>query len=286
MAKKQGPTVAAESVATVEPTKPGGLEIVQDETWNTDWGIHRRLLEARKRLRKTKLWETFKVQREFESFSIHKVAPEIEAVLNDLGVITTFAVTKWSKGGNITIVEGVLSFCCVDQDGESFDVPTVGEGADNGDKGFGKAISYARKNGLIAAFNLGVGIDNESEDVKAQPAPEPTFHGAPQQTAPPQPSQAPPQYKSAAEAAGFSLSYVCFDEPKVEHVLPADILVRVTEHVAVLQNIAAVDAFERANIPTFEALWRLDQQKGFVVKRIIEGRRQALAEAIAKARAA
>jgi hypothetical protein len=147
------------------------------ETWDRTWNIRRRMLEARRRLRGTPLWQKFSLQRDFDAFSVHQLALGVENVLTDLGVISSFETLTWQKAGNCTIVTGKYVVTSVD-DGECIEYATLGEAVDNGDKGVGKAISYARKNGMVSAMNLGIGIDNEASDEKAEPAAGPQMSGS------------------------------------------------------------------------------------------------------------
>lgn len=138
-------------------------------TWNKRWSLGRRLLEARKALRGTKLWEQFELQRSYDAFSIHVLARGFEEVMTEVGVISSFHMSSWQKNGNVTIIEGFIRLSNVDNLAEYMDVPALGEGVDNSDKGSGKALSYARKAGMVSALNLGIGVDNEASNEQAQP---------------------------------------------------------------------------------------------------------------------
>ena len=175
---------AEKAIDKLQETKSATDVVVVAATWNTGWNIARRLLEARRRLRGTQLWQQFELQRSFDAFSIHTLARGVEQVLCDVGVISAFAITKWQKQGNTTVVEGVMRFESVD-DGTFREYATVGEGVDPDDKGLGKAISYARKVGMVSAMNLGIGIDNEATTQTSDTAAKagPAMGGAPQQTA-------------------------------------------------------------------------------------------------------
>lgn len=132
--------------------------------WDTNAGVRLRLFRAREALRGSRLWNKFDAAngRTYDAFSIHELAMVCEEELAKVGVAYSFTVEKWAISGVFGFVEGWACFTCVEQDGEEFRVYTVGEGADNSDKKFGKAISYARKNGLIQGLNLAVGQDNEA----------------------------------------------------------------------------------------------------------------------------
>lgn len=126
--------------------------------------LRARLFKIRADLANQDITKTFEIKREFEAFSIHKLAEAVEHLMIENGVAVECHITKWHKSGNHTILEGKLVFEC-EETGEVREVPCVGEAADNGDKGIGKANSYLRKVGFINAFNLAIGTDNEAHDV-------------------------------------------------------------------------------------------------------------------------
>jgi hypothetical protein len=176
-------TKGAPKAAAAAPKQP---EPPQEpaESWKPGWSIERRMLEARRRLKGTQLWKTFEGDRDFEAFSIHTLANGVEEVLGDCGVISSFSITRWQKSGNTTWVEGLIRCTAVDGDKGVLEYVCVGEGVDDSDKGMGKAVSYARKIGMVSALNLGIGADNEATRAKAAPQPQPTG-GSPQQGAQP-----------------------------------------------------------------------------------------------------
>ena len=174
MSKKSQPA-AEKPAAKAEP----------QEAWNRAWSIHRRLLQARQDIKGTKLWETFSIHRDFDAFSIHSLANGVEDVLGALGVRSDFRQTKWEKSGNMTVVEGVWRAINVDDPADIYDLPVVGEGADGSDKGLNKAVTSARKLGMVSALNLGIGKNVEEENTQAEGPP-------PQQTKPePKPAEQP-----------------------------------------------------------------------------------------------
>lgn len=141
-------------------TKPGAPA--------TGMRLRMKLLAARRKFREeqTSFSKFFDLHRGFEAFSVHILAGNIEPVLNEMGVMTECHVIKWSKQGNVTVVECRLDFVDAETE-EVFSVLTVGEGVDGSDKGIGKAISNARKQGHIQAFNLAIGVDVEDDDQRA-----------------------------------------------------------------------------------------------------------------------
>jgi hypothetical protein len=182
MAAKARP--ALEAVKATETPEPIDFrDGSRGETWNTDAPMALRLLRVRRDLRTEELFKHFDLGRggSFDAFSIHKLARTVEDVLNSHGLFSDWRTTKWFRNGNCTHVEGVYTITCVDADGEVVEYPAVGEGVDGGDKGTGKALSTARKNAMIAAFNLGVGVDIEEEQPDAEPE-EPRSQSTVQQT--------------------------------------------------------------------------------------------------------
>lgn len=67
------------------------------------------------------------------------------------------------QSGKITIIDMVVRFVNVDDKEDFIDVPTCGYGLDTGDKGPGKAMSYAVKYALLKALGLETGEDADNE---------------------------------------------------------------------------------------------------------------------------
>lgn len=151
--------------------KPAEHVHVETEAWDSRWSIHRRMLQARVNIRGTKLWETFSIHRDFEAFSIHALANGVEEVLNALGVTSDFQPTKWEKSGSMTVVEGKWRAVNVDNPADVYELVVVGEGADGSDKGMNKAVTSARKLGMVSAMNLGIGRDVEKDNQQAEGPP-------------------------------------------------------------------------------------------------------------------
>ena len=71
-------------------------------------------------------------------------------------------------------IKMTLRIVNLDNTSEFLDVETFGKGIDNGDKGFGKASTYARKYALLNAYKIATGADpdqNKSEDKKVVSTP-------------------------------------------------------------------------------------------------------------------
>jgi hypothetical protein len=253
------------------------------ETWQPHWNVARRLLEMRRKLRGTKLWKTFELQRSFEAFSIHSLADEIEAVACDCGLISSFKVTKWDKLGNKTIVEGVVCFENVD-DGEVREYAGVGEAIDNGDKGLHKADSDARKIALINSLNLGIGSDKETEDKKAEgDAMSGSMGGKPQQRyTPPEPTAKPNGNGHANGHAVNSESETYTLEQrglKARAVLGKDLTQTVWTILVNSPTASAIDDFVNSNLAEFNRFFTNDPKRGEAMNQIITTRREDLVKA-------
>lgn len=249
------------------------------ETWNPHWGVSRRLLEMRRKLRGTKLHKTFEMQRSFEAFSIHSLADEIEAVACDCGLISSFRVTKWEKVGNRTVVEGMVTFEDVDH-GDVREYPGVGEAIDNDDKGLHKADSDARKVALINSLNLGIGNDKEAESGKAEgDAMSGSMGGSPQQA--PAPKVAADFIRPATNghAAPTPNKMYTLQQAgvKARSVLGSGML---SNCWAIIQNVGtvtALDEFVEANKEMLTEFSTDDPTIGGQLHKLTSARRESLA---------
>ena len=81
------------------------------------------------------------------------------------------------KGGEsinyVDIVKMTLRVIDLDNTDSFIDVESFGRGLDSGDKGFGKATTYARKYALLNAYKIATGEDPENDKSKAQMSAEP-----------------------------------------------------------------------------------------------------------------
>ena len=81
------------------------------------------------------------------------------------------------KGGEsinyVDIVKMTLRIVDLDNSDSFIDIESFGRGLDSGDKGFGKASTYARKYALLNAYKIATGEDPENEKSKAQMSAEP-----------------------------------------------------------------------------------------------------------------
>jgi|TARA_R100001163_G_C5065438_1_gene203394 hypothetical protein len=86
--------------------------------------------------------------------------------LIDVGVIAFPVTIKFTQDGNRSGVEMGVRFQNIDDPLDFIDVPTVGQGIGNDDKGPGKAISYAFKYALLKTLAMRTGDDPDKEDQK------------------------------------------------------------------------------------------------------------------------
>ena len=83
-------------------------------------------------------------------------------------VLKSETLTKTDKDGkqSFTFIENVkmvVRFVDLDNPEQHLDVETLAKGVDSGDKGFGKASTYARKYALLNAYKIATGEDPDSE---------------------------------------------------------------------------------------------------------------------------
>lgn len=237
--------------------------------WDTTAPVRLRMLRARAALRSHTLWARFPGDnRDYEAFSIHALASACEEELSKVGVDYQFSVEKWSLSGGFRLVEGWAIFACVERSGQEYDISdecriyTIGEGFDLSDKGFGKAISYARKSGLIQALNLAIGTDNEAG--KEKPTEEQmqanAGSGGPSVDAP---------SASAAHGPTFTLRTANGSEAS----FPASLLVeKIRIYLARLPTAADVEAFSAANKEMLEAFAAYSKQQAYALHLIIKSR--------------
>lgn len=86
------------------------------------------------------------------------------------GIVSHPVGIEASQDGNRTQVQLTVRFASVDDPKDFIDVPSLGYGIDDQDKGPGKAISYAVKYAMLKTLGLETGDDpDEHQDVKHEP---------------------------------------------------------------------------------------------------------------------
>jgi ERF superfamily len=100
------------------------------------------------------------------------VTAKVRPVLVECGIHYHPVALSFSQSGNRTEVALTVRFVNVDKPDEFIDVPSLGYGIDDQDKGPGKAISYAVKYALLKTLGLETGDDPDiDQDVKHDPSP-------------------------------------------------------------------------------------------------------------------
>jgi hypothetical protein len=79
------------------------------------------------------------------------------------GIVVIPTVDSFTQAGNRTEVKLKVGFVAIDQPSDCFVVDYFGYGIDNGDKGPGKAISYALKYCLLKVFGLETSDDSDND---------------------------------------------------------------------------------------------------------------------------
>lgn len=89
-------------------------------------------------------------------------------------IVRTAGQNGYEKITYVDVVKMTLRIINVDNPNETLDVESYGRGLDAGDKGFGKASTYARKYALLNAYKIATGVDPDqfkSEEMQAPKTP-------------------------------------------------------------------------------------------------------------------
>lgn len=115
-----------------------------------------------------------KVNNQYRFVSHDQVTAAIHPLLVKHGVLVIPSVKSHKQEGNRTEVTLSVNFVNVDSS-ESFTVEAFGYGVDPGDKGPGKAVSYAFKMAILKTFCLETGEDPDN-NAKAVYEPKKCLH--------------------------------------------------------------------------------------------------------------
>ena len=99
------------------------------------------------------------------------VTEKIHPYLVKHGLVILPSVRSITQEGNRTCVELDVAFVNADDCKDAFSIRMPGYGIDSGDKGPGKAVSYAYKYALLKTFALATG-DDPDNDAKASYEPQ------------------------------------------------------------------------------------------------------------------
>lgn len=111
------------------------------------------------------------VNNQYRFVSHDQVSSAVHPLLVKHGIVVLPTVEEMTQDGNRTTVKLLVSFVNTDQPTDTFALRFVGFGIDGGDKGPGKAISYAYKYALLKTLCLETGDDPDS-DANAKYEPE------------------------------------------------------------------------------------------------------------------
>ncbi len=87
------------------------------------------------------------------------VTAKVRPVLHECGIVYYPTAIQHNQHGNRTEVALSVRFASIDNPADHIDVPSLGYGIDDQDKGPGKAISYAVKYALLKTLGLETGDD-------------------------------------------------------------------------------------------------------------------------------
>lgn len=104
-----------------------------------------------------------RVNGQYRFVSHDQVTAALHPLLVKHRVVIIPTVQEMQQDNNRTTVKLLISFVNVDDPQDEFSVSSYGAGIDNGDKGIGKAYSYAYKYALLKTFNLETGDDPDND---------------------------------------------------------------------------------------------------------------------------
>lgn len=77
-------------------------------------------------------------------------------------IVRTVAQNGYEKVNYVDVVKMTVRIVNIDKPDETVEVEALGRGLDAGDKGFGKASTYARKYALLNAYKIATGEDPDA----------------------------------------------------------------------------------------------------------------------------
>lgn len=104
-----------------------------------------------------------KVNGQYRFVSHDQVTAKVHPLLVKHGIVVLPSIHEIKQENNRTEVKMNILFLNIDNPEECFSVQYFGYGIDNGDKGPGKAISYAYKYALLKTFCLETGDDPDND---------------------------------------------------------------------------------------------------------------------------
>ena len=110
----------------------------------------------------------FKVKEAEKMFRLVSIPVRQELVKSE--IVRTIANGGYEKINYVDIVKMTVRIINIDKSDEYIEVESFGRGLDAGDKGFGKASTYARKYALLNAYKIATGEDPDQSKSDEQVA--------------------------------------------------------------------------------------------------------------------
>lgn len=110
----------------------------------------------------------FKVKEAEKTFRLVSIPVRQELVKSE--IVRTIANGGYEKINYVDIVKMTVHIINIDKPDEYIEVESFGRGLDAGDKGFGKASTYARKYALLNAYKIATGEDPDQNKSEQQVA--------------------------------------------------------------------------------------------------------------------
>lgn len=133
-------------------------EVVDVSSWN----VYQRILGIMSELSYIQKGDK-QVNNQYRYVSHDQVTAKLHPLLVKYRVLMIPSVDKHTQEGNRTMVEQFVYVVNVDRPEDQFMLKTFGYGVDSGDKGPGKAMSYAFKMAALKALSLETGEDSDHD---------------------------------------------------------------------------------------------------------------------------
>lgn len=110
-----------------------------------------------------------KVKEAEKKFGLVSIPVKQELVKSE--ILRTVGQGGYEKINYVDVVKMTLRIINIENPDETVEVESFGRGLDAGDKGFGKASTYARKYALLNAYKIATGQDPDEQKSEQQIAP-------------------------------------------------------------------------------------------------------------------
>lgn len=128
----------------------------------TETNIYQRILKVMAELKYIQKGAK-KVNGQYSYVSHDQVTAAIHPLLVKHGIVIIPSIEETTQDGNRTTVKMLVYFINADKPEDHFTMRSLGYGIDTGDKGPGKAVSYAFKMACLKAFCLETGEDPDHD---------------------------------------------------------------------------------------------------------------------------